>query len=73
MAKEYDTTNFCAVGVQGDLVRILAPRSTLTRDEAIRLAAWLTCMADVLETQPVADRPHTIEEVKEAVRAIEAA
>ena len=37
--------NLFAVGVQGDNVVILKPKTRLTKDEALNLAAWLVVLS----------------------------
>jgi hypothetical protein len=41
-----DTTNICAVAINGDKIIILRPLSVLTKEQALQLAAYLVAMAD---------------------------
>jgi hypothetical protein len=41
-----DTTNDCGVGLSGGNIILLNPKSRLTGDEALRLAAWIVTLID---------------------------
>lgn len=46
MKKEYDCTNYQAVGMNSDEIVILMPRARMTKEEALIHAAWLVVLAD---------------------------
>lgn len=41
-----DTTNDCLVGLSGGGIVIMNPKTKLTGDEALRLAAWIVTLID---------------------------
>lgn len=44
-----ETGNDCMVAAMGNQLRIFSPRSTYTKEEALRHAAWLVVMAEGME------------------------
>lgn len=47
MADELDTSNRFRVGVSGaHIVMLRPPRGSITKEDAINLAAWLVALAD---------------------------
>ncbi len=46
MTKQYDCTNYQAVGMNSDEIVILMPRARMTKEEALIHAAWLVSIAD---------------------------
>jgi len=40
-----DTANAQLVGVQGNLIRVMMPKTVMTKEEALVHAAWLVSMA----------------------------
>jgi len=46
---EIDTVNDSLVAARGDKVLIMRLRPELSREEALRLAAWLVAIADMSE------------------------
>ncbi len=61
MTEPIDTMNDCLVGVQGDHIVVLFPKTRFTPDEALRHAAWLVTLAEY-------GASHTFAEVQAAVR-----
>lgn len=62
MADELDTSNKFMVGVSGaHIVMLRPPRGSITKDDALNLAAWLVALAD--DTPP-----HKFLSVMEAVQ-----
>ena len=61
-----DTANHFGVGIHGERIRIMLPvPETLTKDQAMNLAAWLAAMADLFDQQGEGG----FDELLEAVRA----
>lgn len=46
MAQELDTSNRFMVSAAGPNISIMRTPTTITRDDALNLAAWLVAMAD---------------------------
>ena len=47
MADEFDTSNKFMVGVSGaHIVMLRPPRGSITKEDALNLAAWLVALAD---------------------------
>ncbi len=44
-----DVTNYQLAGVEGDYIVILAPKTRMTKEDALRHAAWLVALAGDLE------------------------
>jgi hypothetical protein len=53
MAAKIDTTNRFGVGVNGALIVVIRGGLTLSRDDALNLAAWLVALADEGEFGPL--------------------
>lgn len=48
--REYETLNDYAVSVQGNEVIVMIPiMGRLSKEKALRTAAWLVCLADFLD------------------------
>jgi hypothetical protein len=62
-----DTTNWSLVGVQGDDVVVLRAQRSMSREQAINLAAWLISIADMIE--PDKDTEAEFTELLHAIRA----
>ena len=50
MTTEIETINDCLVGMIGDDIAVLMPKSRMTRQQALRMAAWLVILADQSES-----------------------
>ena len=61
-ATEIDPINVQMVGSRGDQVVVNAPHTVMTPDDALRHAAWLVQVAEVLGAE------HTFDEYQQAVR-----
>jgi len=46
MSDTTDTSNDQLVGMRGDQIVVVLPKSSMTRADAIRHAAWLVAIAD---------------------------
>ena len=46
MATEIETGNDQVVGVQGENILVMLPNQKMTKEEALRHAAWLVALAD---------------------------
>lgn len=44
--EEIDTSNKFLVGINRDLIIVMMIRQTMSKDEALNLAAWLVALAD---------------------------
>lgn len=44
--QDIDTGNYQMVGLRGDNIIVMFPKSTMTKQEALVHAAWLVAMAD---------------------------
>ena len=44
--EEIETVNDQCVGVQGDSIMVMMPKQKMTKEQALRQAAWLVALAD---------------------------
>jgi len=52
MPNEIDTTNDFLIGTDGDLISFFfAPQVPMSKEKALRTAAWLVALADPLEKE----------------------